>query len=515
MKKVLRKMFFVLFVLIILSGCGSSPETAQGKSLDTAIQEAAESIEARLEGKTKIALLNFSSTSEQLSQYVLDELSANLVNSGKLVIVDRKEIDLIRSETDFQLSGEVSDESAQEIGKMLGAQSIVSGSLANIGDIYRINVKVITVQSAEVTVQYRSDIANDSKVKALLASGGGAGSGSAGRRTARGGSSGTASSGTATGETVTTPTVIEPLITGTMVPGASLTEKLAWLQRSAESHNTYILEANADENIAPQTLEYRGAINITIALRGDDANRTIRLRSNGTMFTVGSNVTFVLDNNITLQGHNGNGGVMVLVKDGTFKMNVGSAIISNHSHGVLMEDGTTFAMSGGTISGNGGAGVLMRNDTTFTMSGGIISGNNNGGVNMNNVGGNFTMSGGIISGNTARQGGGVRVGNGGSFTMSGGSISGNTARESGGGVYVDTYGNIFRKTGNATITGYGSDPDNGNIVKDDTGPLARLGHAVFCIGGGGLYYGARKETTAGSGVNLFYDGEKNSGPWDN
>jgi TolB-like protein len=165
------------------AGCGSSPKTeapaAHGKSLDAAVQEAAEAIEAKLDQGAKVALLNFSSTSEQFSQYVLDELSANLVNSGKLVIVDRQEIDLIRGETDFQLSGEVSDESAQEVGKMLGAQSIVSGSLANIGNTYRINIKVLNVQSAAINVQYRSDIAADSKVQALLASGGGAGTATA------------------------------------------------------------------------------------------------------------------------------------------------------------------------------------------------------------------------------------------------------------------------------------------------------------------------------------------------
>ncbi|GHV96685.1 hypothetical protein AGMMS50293_30050 [Spirochaetia bacterium] len=159
--------------------------------------EAAEAIDAKLEQGVKVALLNFSSTSEQFSQYVLDELSANLVNSGKLVIVDRKEIDLIRSETDFQFSGEVSDESAQEVGRMLGAQSIVSGSLTNIGSTYRINIKVLNVQSAAIVVQHRSNIANDAMVQALLASGGGATSGGGAAGTAKASASGGQSGGTA------------------------------------------------------------------------------------------------------------------------------------------------------------------------------------------------------------------------------------------------------------------------------------------------------------------------------
>jgi len=95
----------------------------------------------------------------------------------------------------------------------------------------------------------------------------------------------------------------EAPIKGTAVPGGSLAEKLDWLDRSADSHNTYIVEVNANESIAPHTLEYAGAINITIYLKGDAKNRTVRLSTDGTMFTVRTNVTFILENNITLQGN--------------------------------------------------------------------------------------------------------------------------------------------------------------------------------------------------------------------
>ena len=111
--------------------------------------------------------------------------------------------------------------------------------------------------------------------------------------------------------------------------------------------------------------------------------------------------------------------------------------------------------------------------------------------------GTFNMNGGSISGNTASRGGGVYNGN--SFNMRGGTITGNTAREYGGGVYGS-----LAKTG-GTITGYNSDPSNGNVVKDGEGVLARRGHAV--------YYSSdrRKETTAGPDVNLS---SSNSNGWD-
>jgi hypothetical protein len=151
------------------------------------------------------------------------------------------------------------------------------------------------------------------------------------------------------------------------------------------------------------------------------------------------------------------------------------------------------------------------------MTSGTISGNAasvGGGLYVS--GGVFTMSGGIISNNTANKGGGVYAGaacfNQVDFAMRGGAISGNIATECGGGVFIWregcglVAGSVnFAKT-NGAISGYKSDPTNGNVVKDEDGNvLARKGHAIY------VGEDKRKETTAGPGANFSKDG---SGPWD-
>jgi hypothetical protein len=95
-----------------------------------------------------VAVVAFGSGSEALSDYVIDELSRSLVNSRAVTVVDRKDLDKVREELRFNLSGEVSDESAQSIGKMLGAQSVVTGTLTDLGSAYRFGVKAINVESA-------------------------------------------------------------------------------------------------------------------------------------------------------------------------------------------------------------------------------------------------------------------------------------------------------------------------------------------------------------------------------
>jgi len=186
-------------------------------------------------------------------------------------------------------------------------------------------------------------------------------------------------------------------------------------------------------------------------------------------------------------------------------MRTGSTITGNtnssyngYGGGVYMDSGT-FEMTGGNISGN-----IAR------TGGGVYSGGAYGR-------GTFTMSGGTISGNTASYGGGIYVQKDSPFNMGGGIFTGNTAREYGGGVCLEGQGPgdvSFNKTG-GTITGYNSDPNNGNVVRDESGNvLSRMGHAVY------LHYFTitsvrRKETTAGPGVNLSFRREIFSGAWDN
>jgi len=330
---------------------------------------------------------------------------------------------------------------------------------------------------------------------------------------------------------------------GTILRGSTLARKLAWLDRSAESHNTYIIEVNADENIAPYTFEYKGAINITIILRGDYENRTIKLKSHGNMFTVKQDVTFILENNITLHGHNGNNGNIITVKGGALIMNEGVTITGNTTYGgVYVEKGSfemnggiisgngkntdffgggvdnrgTFIMNGGTISGNSavsGGGVYVNNNGTFSMNGGTISGNNSrwgGGVCMQN--GVFEMNGGIISNNTAEAGGGVHISSYQSayntFNMRGGTITSNTARVCGGGLDISLGRHVnFTKT-RGTITGYNNDQSDGNVVKDEEGVIARRGHAVYAT------EKWHKETTTGHDDNLSCNPRSSLLDWD-
>jgi TolB-like protein len=136
-------------------------------TIDAALSNSTTYFSGRIPSKTKVVVLNFSSKWPDLSEYIIEELIGYIVNEGKLTVVDRQNLETIRKEMDFQLSGEVSEETAQSIGKKLGAQTIMSGSITAIGNAYRLRIRAISVETAEILGMQNVDVAQDSRIASL------------------------------------------------------------------------------------------------------------------------------------------------------------------------------------------------------------------------------------------------------------------------------------------------------------------------------------------------------------
>jgi WD40 repeat protein len=136
--------------------------------LDTAILEAVRDIENRLPPETSAAVINIISPSERFSSYIIDEITAALVKGKKLTVVERKDLERVREEQNFQLSGDVSDESMRSIGKMLGAEYILSGSCIDLGDSFRLIIKTMNVTTAVVEAMPAVTVRRDDRINFLV-----------------------------------------------------------------------------------------------------------------------------------------------------------------------------------------------------------------------------------------------------------------------------------------------------------------------------------------------------------
>jgi hypothetical protein len=143
----MKKWMFFIFALCFSAGFIYSQTV---NSLDEEIKKAAKEIENILEENTILLVNDFDSSSPMFSDYVSDRLTVELVNTRKFTVVDRKNLLGIREEENFQSSGDVSDESRQEEGRKLGAQSIIIGRGQDRDTYYEIQFRIMAIETGAI-----------------------------------------------------------------------------------------------------------------------------------------------------------------------------------------------------------------------------------------------------------------------------------------------------------------------------------------------------------------------------
>ena len=138
--------------VVLYSGSASTGITQQ---LTEAITRASLEMAEKIPRNSTIAVLSVFSTNRDTSEYIIGELEYNLVNSGRFIIVDRRRLDQIRNEQNFQLSGDVSDDSAISIGNMLGANIVITGEITGTGSNQRLILKALDVRTAQIITMVR------------------------------------------------------------------------------------------------------------------------------------------------------------------------------------------------------------------------------------------------------------------------------------------------------------------------------------------------------------------------
>jgi hypothetical protein len=97
---------------------------------------------------------------EETASGVMVFIENAFVNVGKVRVVDRENIAKIVKEYEFQGSDLTDESTAVEIGKLSGADIIVIGSISSVGEIFYLNIKLISVETAEIIGSSIADAVN-------------------------------------------------------------------------------------------------------------------------------------------------------------------------------------------------------------------------------------------------------------------------------------------------------------------------------------------------------------------
>lgn len=88
--------------------------------------------------------------SEAYARPLSDRLRQELFKTGEFLVVERGIMEEILQEQAIQLSGCTTNECAVEAGRVLGVEQMVAGSVARVGEVLSVSVRLIDVESSRV-----------------------------------------------------------------------------------------------------------------------------------------------------------------------------------------------------------------------------------------------------------------------------------------------------------------------------------------------------------------------------
>jgi len=88
---------------------------------------------------------------QEVGKYVQEDITTALVNSGQFNVVERLKLQSVLDELKLAQLGLTDPEGAKQVGKLLGADVILTGTLAATGDEWNINLRLITTETGLIT----------------------------------------------------------------------------------------------------------------------------------------------------------------------------------------------------------------------------------------------------------------------------------------------------------------------------------------------------------------------------
>ena len=109
--------------------------------------------------KKHVAVLDFDAANISAAEVriLADRLRTEVIKLGVFDLVERSIMEEVLKEQAFQQTGCVSDECAVEVGKLLGVEQMIAGSIGKLGSIFTISVRMIDVETGGIFVQHSID----------------------------------------------------------------------------------------------------------------------------------------------------------------------------------------------------------------------------------------------------------------------------------------------------------------------------------------------------------------------
>ncbi|MCK4359213.1 MAG: hypothetical protein KAW92_10830 [Candidatus Cloacimonetes bacterium] len=180
---ILEKLILIV-LLLILTSCATTqkqpiakPETFEKfeitNNLDNSLSDLTTQITNSIteDGKKKIAVIEFSDLEGNVTQfgkYLAEELITRLFRTKKFEVVERQLLNKIISEQKLSITGMIDPNSAKELGRILGVDAIVSGTITDFVTDLKVNARIISTETGKVFGVAATNIVKDDNVRKLM-----------------------------------------------------------------------------------------------------------------------------------------------------------------------------------------------------------------------------------------------------------------------------------------------------------------------------------------------------------
>lgn len=130
-------------------------EESVGEPFYRAIENLTKKIVAGVESenKTSLAVIEFSNLDGSTSlfgQFFAEKLISQLFETRKFKVVERNLLNKILEEYKLSQAGITSPELAEQLGKLLGVEAIISGTITDVGGAFDVNSRIIDTQDGSL-----------------------------------------------------------------------------------------------------------------------------------------------------------------------------------------------------------------------------------------------------------------------------------------------------------------------------------------------------------------------------
>lgn len=163
----------ILLASIISLGCFGGTVNAGSFNLNNGL----ETLTLRISNEMDMAQMHYigvvdfsdlnGSTSE-LGVFISEELTTRLHDTQKFKLVERRLLYKVIEEQRLGLSGLLDEKSVKVIGKILGVDSLCTGTITDLGETFKVNARMISVETGQIFAVAAVEINKNDAIRILM-----------------------------------------------------------------------------------------------------------------------------------------------------------------------------------------------------------------------------------------------------------------------------------------------------------------------------------------------------------